>query len=103
MPREESFVLLVRVEVQPDRIEEALHLLTIDAEKSLTDENGGCLTFDVLRGDAPNKLIFYEVYTDEAAFQFHCTTPHFNEWMKFKNSGGTVSVEVERLQRIIRG
>jgi autoinducer 2-degrading protein len=102
MPREESFALVVRVEVNPDRIEEALDMFTRNMEKSVREEEG-CLTFDVLRGDTPNKLIFYEVYKDEAAFQFHLTTPMFKEWLEFKNSGGILSLVPEKAKRIIRG
>jgi len=47
---------------------------------------------DVLRTqDAPNKFIFYEVYENPAAVDFHKTQDHYKAWADFKESGGTIS------------
>lgn len=47
---------------------------------------------DVLQdqGDK-NKFIFYEMYEDMAAVDFHKTQPHYAKWATFKESGGTVT------------
>ena len=38
----------------------------------------GCLEFTVFRAiDEPRAFLLYERYTDEAAFQAHRNTPHF--------------------------
>ena len=47
---------------------------------------------DVLQAqDDPNKFIFYEMYENAAAVDFHKTQPHYAKWAEFKDSGGTVS------------
>lgn len=47
---------------------------------------------DVLQAqDEPNKFIFYEMYKDTAAVDFHKTQPHYAKWATFKESGGTVT------------
>ena len=64
-----------------------------DAIGSRERENGGCWRFDVLQDQSnPSKFIFYEVYVNDDAVEFHKTTPHFKLWSDFKESGGTVSV-----------
>jgi quinol monooxygenase YgiN len=51
-----------------------------------------CACVDVLRTqDAPNKFIFYEVYENPAAVDFHKTQAHYKAWADFKESGGTLS------------
>jgi quinol monooxygenase YgiN len=45
----------------------------------------GCLFFDVLVGTAPSgrtEIVFYEAYTDEAAFAEHLRTPHVRAWQE---------------------
>jgi autoinducer 2-degrading protein len=74
------YALIVRIKVKPgyrDRyIEEAIG----DALGSIRDEPG-CLRFDVLADTTdPNALYFYEVYTDEAAFEIHKQQPHMRAW-----------------------
>ncbi|WP_347879884.1 putative quinol monooxygenase [Tianweitania aestuarii] len=58
----------------------ALFLAAADADacQSLAHEPG-CLTFDVIGLDE-DVVLFYEVYQDEAAFDHHQTTSHFQEF-----------------------
>lgn len=93
--------LVVTVEIRDGRIEEFLKVIKEDAVGSRERENGGCLRFDVLRdASAPNKFIFYEVYKDTAAIDFHKATPHFALWSKFKESGGVISQHVSKADAI---
>ena len=51
-----------------------------DSTCSLRDEPG-CLRFDVLPDNAdPNRLFFYEVYRDQAAFEAHQASAHYPRW-----------------------
>eukprot|EP01031_Cornospumella_fuschlensis_P027080 gene27080-32719_t len=94
--------VLVTVEIQPDRVKEFLQVMKVDAEDSVGKENGGCLKFDVVvHDDNPNKFSFYEVYKNEAAIAFHKTTPHYNQWVAFKNSGGVVSQTAQKVRLAI--
>jgi len=74
------FSLVVQVEVQPDRREEFLAAIAVNAEASVRDEPG-CLRFDVCSVAADeNRFVFYELYTDAAAFEAHRAAPHFTDW-----------------------
>ncbi|HZQ98882.1 MAG TPA: putative quinol monooxygenase, partial [Chloroflexota bacterium] len=45
------------------------------------NDEPGCRRFDVIQDDAdPNRIYFYEVYDDDAAFQAHTQAPHFPAW-----------------------
>lgn len=72
-----SFVVLPEFHVAPDKLTAFLAAARADAEASLSLEPG-CLQFDVVvqRGDRVAKVLFYEVYTDRAAFDAHLQTPH---------------------------
>ncbi|CAB9509391.1 (4S)-4-hydroxy-5-phosphonooxypentane-2,3-dione isomerase [Seminavis robusta] len=84
------FAVVVEAEVDPDRMAEFLEMIKTNAENSRKEP--GCIRFDVLRDqEAPNKFIFYELYKDPAAVDFHKTQPHYAAWAKFKESGGVIS------------
>lgn len=52
------------------------------ARRSRTEEPG-CLRFDVVQdGNDPDVMWFYEVYTDEQAFEDHKQTNHYLAWQK---------------------
>ena len=72
-----SFVVLPEFHVAPDKLTAFLAAARADAEASLALEPG-CLQFDVVvqQGDGVTKVLFYEVYTDRAAFDAHLQTPH---------------------------
>jgi (4S)-4-hydroxy-5-phosphonooxypentane-2,3-dione isomerase len=73
-------IILVEVNVKPERLDEFLELIKYDAEHSENDEPG-CLRFDVLRDTQdPHKFFYYEVYKDEAARMAHRETPHFKHY-----------------------
>jgi autoinducer 2-degrading protein len=75
-------IILVEVNVKPERLDDFLALIKYDAEHSEGDEPG-CLRFDVLRDtEDPQKFFYYEVYKDEAARMAHRETPHFARYAK---------------------
>jgi quinol monooxygenase YgiN len=46
---------------------------------------------DVLRDqEVPNRFIFYELYKDVSAVDYHKTQPHYLAWASFKESGGVI-------------
>merc|ERR1712187_787284 len=70
--------------------------VTKSRDKSL---DPGCLGFDLLRvRDAPNKFVFYETYTDDAALAHHKTTDHYKAWADFKASGGVENQSVAKVE-----
>ncbi len=72
-----SFVVLPSFEVEEHQLDAFLAAARADAAASVTTE-AGCLQFDIAvdRTKQPASVIFYEVYTDRAAFEHHLTTPH---------------------------
>lgn len=70
------FCLIVEMQVEPSRFDQFLALITENAGRSVADEPG-CRQFDVMRSpDSAGRVVLYEVYDDEAAFQAHMKTPH---------------------------
>ncbi|MGO4852787.1 putative quinol monooxygenase [Phaeovulum sp. W22_SRMD_FR3] len=72
-----SFVVLPRFTVEEGQLEAFLAAARADAEASVAHEPG-CLQFDVVvdRSARLAEVVFYEVYTDRAAFDAHLQTPH---------------------------
>ena len=72
--------LFVTLDVRPALRERLVAAITAQAAASLEREPG-CLQFDVCIDTAdPNRVLLYEVYEDEAAFDAHGRTPHFAAW-----------------------
>ncbi len=73
-------IILVEVNVKPERLNDFLELIKYDAEHSENDEPG-CLRFDVLQDtEDQHKFFYYEVYKDEAARMAHRETPHYKKY-----------------------
>ena len=65
------FVIIAEFEVKPDKLEQFLELARTDASHSVEREPG-CRQFDVtLDREQPNRVLLYEIYDDEAAFDAH--------------------------------
>jgi autoinducer 2-degrading protein len=72
--------LFVSLRVKPDMRNRFLAVAEDDSTCSVRDEPG-CVRFDVLQAeDDQNHFFFYEVYSDEAAFQAHTQAPHYARW-----------------------
>ena len=77
-----NFVMLVHVEIKPGEVERFMPLLLENAKASRETEPG-CRQFDiVVNNEDPTKVVFYEVYDNEAAFQAHQQTPHFKKYVE---------------------
>jgi (4S)-4-hydroxy-5-phosphonooxypentane-2,3-dione isomerase len=68
-----KFAIVATFGIAPGQIDVFLPLLLAHRDRCLKDEPG-TLRFDVLRNEE-NKLMLYEVYEDEAAFQVHRNGP----------------------------
>lgn len=71
-----SYVVVPSFTVEPTNFD-AFLAAREDATRSVADE-AGCLQFDVVidRDATPTEVMFYEIYTDRAAFEAHLETPH---------------------------
>jgi quinol monooxygenase YgiN len=70
-------VILVEFLVKPEFASKFGKLIAANAKASVEREPG-CRRFDVLQSPAePRDFWLYEIYDDEAAFDFHLKTRHF--------------------------
>ena len=75
-----SYVLQVQLVVKPENVESFMSKLMVNAKAARGEP--GCKAFDVLVD--PNdrtKVMLYEVYADEKAFEAHQATPHFKKYL----------------------
>lgn len=71
------YAILVRFELKPGAFARFMELIAANAAASVRDEPG-CFRFDVLTvGESSGQVTLYEIYSDRAAFDEHCRTPHF--------------------------
>jgi quinol monooxygenase YgiN len=96
--REGSFVIIAEFDVNPEGLERFLALATADASQSVAKEPG-CHQFDVTVDQAANRVLLYEVYDDEAAFDAHLQTPHLRTF-RDGIEPLVVSRNVRRLTRV---
>ena len=76
------YSLMVDFQVNDGKMDEFLPLMKENARASVANEPG-CLQFDVLHVQGePNRLVLFEVYQDEAAFQAHMKMPHLAAFLE---------------------
>ena len=74
------FVVVVFLEVRPERVESFREAMVRQARRCLELEPG-CRQFDVCQVPAdPASFVLYEVYADEAAFEAHASSQHYAEF-----------------------
>ncbi len=68
--------LVVQMDMKPEHRDEFITIMRKHAENCLAVEEG-CVYFDVsLARDHENRLVLYEVYRDQAAWDEHAASPH---------------------------
>ena len=72
--------LLVEMQIRPGRGKEFMPLILENAKRSVSDEPG-CRRFDVLLPEqGGDRVVLYEIYDDESAFDAHRITEHYIEF-----------------------
>ena len=85
------FVKVAVVEIKPERVDEFIQLCKISQAASPKDEPG-CMRLDVLTVQGTsNQFIIYEIFSDEAAYQYHVDQPYSQKIGEFIESGGVAS------------
>jgi (4S)-4-hydroxy-5-phosphonooxypentane-2,3-dione isomerase len=75
-----KFATVGTIEITPGRRDHLLPLLAAHKARCLKDESG-TLQFDILLPkDDDTKVLLYEVYRNEAAFDVHRNGPFFARW-----------------------
>jgi quinol monooxygenase YgiN len=71
-------IVVARYVVSQGHVDQVVPLLRANAEASRREP--GCLEFSVFQdADDPRRILLYEQYTGEDAFQDHRHTPHFRD------------------------
>lgn len=75
-----SFVLVVNLRIKPENVDTFMKQLSENAAAARKEP--GCRQFDVLADPKDRtKVMLYEVYNDEKAFEAHQQTPHFKKYV----------------------
>ena len=75
-----SFVLQVAIRVKPENVDAFMRKALENAREAKKEK--GCRHFDVLVDPADKtKVMLYEVYDDESAFEAHQQTAHFKRYI----------------------
>lgn len=79
------FVMLVKLQVKPELIDEFKSAILRNAALSV-ERDPGCVRFDVLhQQDDPTQWCLYEVYDSEQAWVDHRKSAHFLAFMEVGN------------------
>ena len=75
-----AFVLLVNIRVKPENVAAFIQKLGDNARAARKEP--GCRQFEVLVDPHDSsKIMLFEVYDDEKAFEAHQATPHFKKYL----------------------
>ena len=75
-----SFVLVVNIRIKPESVDAFMKRLGENAAAARKEP--GCKQFDVLVDPKDKtKVMLYEVYNDDKAFETHQQTPHFKKYL----------------------
>ena len=74
------FVLAVSIKIKPENVDAFMKQVLENAQNARKEP--GCKQFDVLVDPKDKtKVMLYEIYNDEKAFEAHQQTPHFKKYV----------------------
>ena len=74
------FVLVVNIKIKPENVERWMKMALENAREARKEP--GCRQFDVMVDPKDSaRVMLYEVYDDERAFEAHQQTPHFKKYV----------------------
>jgi autoinducer 2-degrading protein len=75
-----NFILAVDLRIKPENVEKFMAGLLANAKEARKEP--GCRQFEALIDTSdPTKVMLFEVYDDEKAFEAHQQTPHFKKYL----------------------
>ena len=75
-----NFVLVVNIRIKPENVAKWTQMAMENAREARKEP--GCRQFEVLVDAADRaKVMLFEIYDDEKAFQAHQQTPHFKKYV----------------------
>jgi quinol monooxygenase YgiN len=75
-----SFVLVVNIKIKPENVERWMKMALENAREARKEP--GCRQFEVLVDPKDRtKVMLFEIYDDDKAFEAHQATPHFKKYL----------------------
>ncbi len=75
-------VRMAYIELKPQMREAFMAAVTENMRASVAREPGVLALYCVAAKDNPNKLTFFEMYADNAAYEIHRNQPHFKKYIE---------------------
>ncbi len=79
---QQPVVRMAHLEVKPGLRNAFIAIVTEGMRTSVQTEPGVLALYCVADKNNPDKLIFFEIYASEEAYQAHRTTPHFKKYIE---------------------
>ena len=76
------FVRLAELEIDPARLESYKAAVKDEMDTSVRVEPGVLAIYAVAEKDNPSRLRFFEIYTDETAYNAHRESAHFKKYVE---------------------
>ena len=75
-----NFILAVDIRIKPENVDKFMAALLANAREARKEP--GCRQFEALVDVSdPTKVLLFEVYDDDKAFEVHQQTPHFKKYL----------------------
>ena len=75
-----NFVLAVMLRIKPENVDRFMEAVLANAREARKEP--GCRQFEVLVDKADRtKVMLFEIYDDDKAFEAHQQTPHFKKYL----------------------
>ena len=81
-----TVVRIAELEINPAHLVAYTAAVKEEMEMSVRVEPGVIAIYSVAEKASPNKLRFFEIYADEAAYQAHIQSPHFRKYFETTKS-----------------
>ena len=77
-----SLVRIAELKIAPKHLEAYTRAVSKEIEISVRVEPGVLAIYSVAEKADPTSFRFFEIYSDEAAYQSHIASPHFREYFE---------------------
>jgi quinol monooxygenase YgiN len=75
-----QYVCVAEVEIDPAQLEQFKAAARENIETAIRVQPGVLVLYAVSDKDNPNRIIVFEIYSDESAFKAQLETPHFKKF-----------------------
>lgn len=85
-PPSEPIVRIAQLVIDPSQLAAYQVAVKEEMADSVRFEPGVLTLYSVSEKEHPNRLHFFEIYSNEAAYQSHIASPHFQKYVKMTQS-----------------